>query len=56
MVRNLAIAHIQCSHQGTELATWIRRQVPHQPTPLISAIGGFVRSSHQTEEPQPRCR
>ena len=54
MVGDLAVAHVQSTHQGTEMAPWVGCQVPHQATSLIASVRGFVRFAKKTEEPQAR--
>lgn len=54
MVGDLSVAHVQSTHQGTEMAPRVGCQIPHQSTSLIASVRGFVRFAKKTEEPQAR--
>lgn len=54
MVGDLSVAHVQSTHQGTEMASRVGCQIPHQATPLIASVRGFVSFAKKTEEPQAR--
>ena len=53
--RDLPVAHVQRTHEGSEMASRVRRQVSHKATSLVPSIRGFVCLANQTEEPQASC-
>lgn len=55
VVRDLPVAHVQRTHEGTEMASRVCRQVSHKATSLVPSIRGFVCFANQTEEPQASC-
>ena len=51
-MRDLSVTHVERIHERSEMASGIGRKVAHQTSTLIASIGGLMRFTEKSEEPQ----